>query len=182
MGRNIGRDCLKSILNSRLGYFFGQSTNATGMLKNAEFLYQDIKGVIEKLGGDIIVFIVVLDGPSVCKKVLALIDEREAKIFGQRCSTHGWQLLLKDISKIEFSKVLSRIVRLLKFVVNHSAVMVIFQKLVVSLLFLNIVPRLNSLSLPPHTIPIFSAQEKSPGSAALLGIVEPRFGSNFYAD
>ena len=177
----MGRDALNSVLDSRLGYFFGQCTDATGKYKNAEFLYADIKVVIVKLGGDGIVFIVVLDGPSVCKKVLALIDEREAKIFGQRCSTHGWQLLLKDISKIEFSKVLSRIVRLLKFVVNHSAVMVIFQKLVVSLIFPNTVPRLSSLSLPPHTTPVFSAKESSPDSAALLAIVDTRFGSNFYA-
>ena len=71
--------------------FYRKSTNATGMHKNAEFLYQDIKGAIAEFGGDGIVFIVVLDGPSVCKTVLALIDERGAKIFGQRCSTHGWQ-------------------------------------------------------------------------------------------
>jgi hypothetical protein len=83
------------------------------------------------MGGSAFVFMVTLDGPSVCKKVLRLVDERLPQIFGQRCCTHAWHLLLRDIIKFEFMHVLSRIVRLLKFVVNHSAILTIFQTLVV---------------------------------------------------
>jgi hypothetical protein len=130
--RHLGRDLLNSVLNSSIGFFFAQSTNATGRTKDAEFIYSDIAAAIVKMGGCLVVFMVTLDGPNVCKKVLRLIDLRLPQIFGQRCTTHGWHLLLQDIVKVEFSDVLKKIVRLLKFVVNHSAILVIFQELVVS--------------------------------------------------
>lgn len=100
---------MNSVLNTKLGTFFGQSTNATGMVKDSEFVFADIACAITKLGGDSHVFIVCLDGPNVCKRVLKLVDARMPRIFGQRCCTHAWHLLLGDIVKFEFKHVLSRI-------------------------------------------------------------------------
>ena len=130
--RNIRRDALNSVLNTTLGFFFVQSTDATGKTKDAPFLFEDLAKAVVKIGGSKNVFIICLDGPSVCKAVLRMVNERMNKIFGQRCATHAWHLLLKDICKFEFMHVLSRIVRLLKFVVNHSGILVIFQELVVN--------------------------------------------------
>jgi hypothetical protein len=149
--RNIGRDALNSVLNSALGFFFVQSTNATGKTKDSEFLYNDLAAAVAKIGGAMYVFIICLDGPSVCKKLLRLVNERMPQIFGQRCTTHAWHLLLKDICKFEFMHVLSRVVRLLKFVVNHTAILVIFQELVVIFNLLAQLPV--SLVPPPSPVP-----------------------------
>jgi hypothetical protein len=78
------------------------------------------------------VFISCLDGPSVCKTVLRMVNEHMNIICGQRCATHAWHLLLKGICKFKFTHVLSRIVRLLKLVVNHSGILVISQELLIS--------------------------------------------------
>lgn len=84
-----------------------------------------------KMGGSVVIFMVSLDGAGACKAALKLLEERHPQIFGQRCATHGWHLILKDITDIEFMHVLSRVSRLLKFVTNHSAILQIFTEIVV---------------------------------------------------
>lgn len=118
--KNMKCSVLNSVLQTSEGSFFAQSTDATGKFKNAEFLLDDIKSAIEKIGPEN-VFIVALDGA--CKVTLRLLwnDPTMHKVFPQRCSTHGLNLLLNDIGSF-FKWEIAACVRLVKFVCNHDYV------------------------------------------------------------
>lgn len=118
--KNLKCSVLNSVLQTSEGAYFAQSTNATGKFKNAQFLLDDIKSAIERIGPEY-VFIVALDGA--CKATLRLIwdDPTMHKIFPQRCSTHGLNLLLNDIGSF-FKWEIEACVRLVKFVCNHDKV------------------------------------------------------------
>jgi hypothetical protein len=103
------------------------SVDATGIYKDAKYLLDDIKKAIVSIGADN-VFIVAMDGA--CKKTLRMImeDMTVHKIFAQRCSTHGCNLLVADIGKL-FPAEIHLCVRLVKFIVNHDGIFAIMQKL-----------------------------------------------------
>ena len=73
-------------------------------------------------------FIVAMDGA--CKKTLRLLmeDMTMHKIFSQRCSTHGCNLLVADIGKL-FSAEILLCVRLVKFIANHDGIYAIMQQI-----------------------------------------------------
>lgn len=103
------------------------NTDATGVYKDAEFLLKDIKEAIAKIGQEN-VFIVAMDGA--CKKTLRLITEDMTmhRIFAQRCSTHGCNLLVADIAK-HFAAEILLCVRLVKFIVNHDGIFAMLSKM-----------------------------------------------------
>ena len=57
------------------------------------------------------------------------------KIFPQRCSTHGCNLLISDIGKL-FLWEINLCVRLRKFILNHDAVYALFKKMPNTLMLL----------------------------------------------
>jgi hypothetical protein len=65
-----GRSLINTILQSALGNFFVQSTDATGQFKSAEFYKEDLEKAIVKIGPKY-VFTINLDGG--CLKTLKLI-------------------------------------------------------------------------------------------------------------
>ena len=69
------------------------------MFKNGAFLLDDIRGAIATVGEEN-VFIVVLDGA--CKSTLRMImdDVSTHKLFPQRCTTHGLNLLVAEIGSL----------------------------------------------------------------------------------
>jgi hypothetical protein len=118
--KNRRRNALNTVLLSIKGVYFVQTSDACGEYKTAQYLFDDIMIAIRKVGIEN-VFIVCLDGA--CKKNLRMINLSDVitKIFGQRCSTHGCDLLLTDISKY-FSVELRWITRLLHFICRHDVV------------------------------------------------------------
>ena len=128
------RSLINSVLITPLGAFFAQSTDATGHFKDAQYILDDIISAIANVGEEN-VFIVALDGA--CKKTMRLIWERESmhKIFPQRCSTHGCNLLIADIGKL-FLWEINLCVRLVKFILNHDAVYALFKKMPNTLMLL----------------------------------------------
>lgn len=97
--KNRKRSCLNSILVSRHGSYVAQSTDATGITKTAQYIYNDVLSAIKNIGEEN-VFMVTMDGA--CKKTLRMIDENYPKIFAQRCTTHGCNLLCADIGIIVY--------------------------------------------------------------------------------
>ena len=116
--KNFKRSCLNSILQTKIGNIFAQSTNANGMYKTAEMLRDDNVAAIKYLG-EKYVKILCMDGA--CKKAMKLTQEVYPKLFIQRCSTHGCNLLLRDIGKL-FEEEITISVRLVKFISNHDSV------------------------------------------------------------
>jgi hypothetical protein len=131
----------RSLINSALitskGPFFCQSTDATGKFKGAQYLLEDIKKAIAAIGPEN-VFIVALDGA--CKATLGLIslDPTMNKIFPQRCSTHGCNLLVADVGKL-FQWEILLCVRFVKFVSNHDGIFAIMMAMPNALVLLGAV-------------------------------------------
>jgi hypothetical protein len=119
------RSVINSTLMTSAGPFYARSTDATGQFKDAKYILDDIEAAIEYVGVEN-VFIVALDGA--CKKTLRMIWEKESmhKIFPQRCSTHGCNLLIADIGKL-FRWEILMCVRLVKYVCNHDTIFSILQ-------------------------------------------------------
>jgi hypothetical protein len=61
-----------------------------------------------------------------CKAVLKLLSEEMPKLFPQRCSTHGCNLLMQDIGKC-FDWEISWCLRLIVFICNHDAIFAVLQ-------------------------------------------------------
>ena len=137
--RNKKLDALNSALVFKDGYASIQSTNATGKDKDSDFIFRDIEKAIRVGGGDSVIFIVCLDGA--CKKVLRMIDVAYSRIFPQRCGTHAWSLLMKDIGSL-FGDHLITALRLITYIVNHSGI---------SSLFLKVIPTPKGLTRPVDT-------------------------------
>ena len=128
------RNLINSVLMTSLGSYFAQSTDATGHFKDAKYLLEDIRGAIANVGEEN-VFIVALDGA--CKSTMKMIwdDPSMHKIFPQRCSTHGCNLLLSDIGKLFLWEV-NICIRLVKFILNHDAIFACFKKMPDTLMLL----------------------------------------------
>ena len=114
------RSLINSTLMTSVGPFYARSTDATGHFKDAKYILDDIEAAIESVG-KVNVFIVALDGA--CKKTLKLIWEKASmhRIFPQRCTTHGCNLLIADIGKL-FKWEICMCVRLVKYVCNHDRI------------------------------------------------------------
>jgi hypothetical protein len=112
-------------LHTLIGAFFVQSTHAGGFHKTTDCLYQDILMAMMSIGMACIA-IVCMDGA--CKAVLRRIELTHAKVFAQRCSTHGWDLLQGEIGAM-FVWEMTMCIRLMKFVLNHDGIFDIFSKI-----------------------------------------------------
>lgn len=119
--KNNKRSALNTVLVSVGGTLFVQSTDATIVpKKNARYLLDDIGQAVDKVGIEN-VFLVCMDGA--CKGTLTLIDQTYQQIFPQRCATHGYSLLHKDVAQFFGKGDLETIkwaMRALKLFVNHT--------------------------------------------------------------
>jgi hypothetical protein len=71
-----------------------------------------------------------MDGASVCIMAMKMINERFPHIFPQRCATHGYSLLLKDLSRLVFfAETLKGTVTITAWIVNHDWVCLPFASL-----------------------------------------------------
>ena len=131
------RSLINSVLMTANGPFFCQSSDATGLFKGADYLLGDIKSAIATVGSDN-VFKVALHGA--CKKTLRLIqnDTTMHRVFPQRCTTHGCNLLVADIGKL-FKWEISLCVRLVKLICNHDSIFSILKAMPGSLQLLGAV-------------------------------------------
>ena len=151
--KNRNRDAINTVLMSSYGRLFLQSTEATGKQKDADDLMHDIELAIASAGGTETVFAVCMDGASACMSVLAQIEAKYPKIFAQRCSTHAWSLLMKDIGKV-LNDILKASIGVVKFIISYSFV---------------------------YTLLAEQAPKDKCKPLALFTPVKTRFGSTFYA-
>jgi len=108
-----------SVLVTVRGEFFGGHANFTGVSKTGENLRDDAKRALLELGGEDIVFLVVMDGA--CKKTLRLIEREFPRMLTMRCATHGWGLLIGELLKL-FPWEKALILKVVVFITNHTLV------------------------------------------------------------
>ena len=127
-GTKLGRCTLATALQlPDGGAHVVQQTDATGFKKDAAYIMADILKAISLVGAAYI-FLLVMDGASVCKSVLKDITSQPGcgQIFGLRCVLHGMNLTIEDVGKQLFSEEIEFMVRLVKFIANHATIYALF--------------------------------------------------------
>ena len=168
------RNVLNAALMTHKGPLFVQATDASGVYKNAEYLADDVMRACSTLGWRN-VFLVAMDGATVCIRCLAILqqtanppmdveqmpfygglnDARQKevmaglrRIFTQRCATHAGDLVANDIGK-HFLEAIRWSVKLVVFLSQHDF--------------------------------IYTMMLQMPGHHALVMAVETRFAKQIYS-
>lgn len=97
-GDHLVNFCIKS---SGQSFFFYLSINTSGIRQNAESVAGAFIEVIEKLGSEKF-SCVITDNAAVMRAAWKLIEGKFPHISANSCTTHGMNLLIKDILKTEF--------------------------------------------------------------------------------
>ncbi len=85
------------------GVFFLKSTDATGKSKGGEFLAADLTAVLQDIAPEKVALIV-MDGTTPCLTCMNILKTKFPHIQMQRCVTHGYSLIGKDLSAVVFIK------------------------------------------------------------------------------
>ena len=107
------------------------SQDTKGNTKTGQFIAQKLIEIIEVVG-DSRVTVVVMDGAANCIKAFKELERLRPRILGQRCAVHGYDLLLKDFSKIKLNGVpvfeddLKEVMTVVALVMNNTAVYDLF--------------------------------------------------------
>eukprot|EP00252_Welwitschia_mirabilis_P022545 TRINITY_DN612_c0_g1_i10.p1 TRINITY_DN612_c0_g1~~TRINITY_DN612_c0_g1_i10.p1 ORF type:complete len:678 (-),score=124.38 TRINITY_DN612_c0_g1_i10:842-2875(-) len=113
------RSLINFMASSVSGTMFLKSINASGNVKNAEFIFEELKKVIMEVGEHKVVQ-VVTDNGSAYKAAGRLIMSHFPQIYWTPCAAHCIDLLLEDFAKIPWiKKVIRRAKYITKFVYAH---------------------------------------------------------------
>jgi len=99
--RVVRSDLINSVFVTVDRLLFLQQTDATGKTKGEQFLADDLEAVIMKVGPKNVAGIV-LDGPNVCIAAMRALKQKFPHIQMQRCATHAYNLIGKNISWVSF--------------------------------------------------------------------------------
>ena len=123
------RSLVNAVLLTSKGPFYAQSTCATGKIKTAQWLKNDMVSACDAIGRQN-VFNIAADGAGACMAALNLIEEDITmhEIMTNRCSTHGCNLLMADIAAA-FTETIEVCVRLVKFIANHEVLYAAFAEI-----------------------------------------------------
>jgi hypothetical protein len=136
---NIMADCAKSISRTTnvtllKAFYRGhistalmKHTTGSSVSKTGEWIFNDLRQVIESTAPGT-VFIVILDGASACLKALRLLHEWCSSIFGHRCTLHGWNLCVGDLT-ILFKPTVKLFLRLILFINAHERLYTLLERI-----------------------------------------------------
>ncbi len=117
--KSIKRTTVNHVLQTPDGVFHVKHSTPGATKKTAQYLADEVISCILMLGDEFI-FLIIMDGASVCIAAMRIVRERFRHVFSQRCSTHGISLLLAAICKF-FKEQIRLVVQIIVFVNNHEA-------------------------------------------------------------
>ena len=168
------RNVLNAALMTHKGPLFVQATDASGVYKSSEYLADDVIRACSSIGWPN-VFLVAMDGATVCIRSLAILTQTAnppmdvtrmpffsgltdagkkevmaalRRIFTQRCATHAGDLVANGIGKL-FEEAVQMSVKLITFLSQHDF--------------------------------IYTTMMRLPGHHALVMAVETRFAKQIYS-
>ncbi|XP_059066890.1 uncharacterized protein LOC131858042 [Cryptomeria japonica] len=122
------RTLLNFLVSCRGSTMFLKSIDASSHVKNATYLCEAIEEVIQEVGEENVVQ-VVIDNAASYVAAGKLLMERHPKIFWSPCAAHCLDLMLEDIGKLEWVKsIVERAKNISKFIYNHALVLSIMRQ------------------------------------------------------
>jgi Protein of unknown function (DUF 659) len=125
-GKN--RSIINFLINSPMGTVFLKSVDASSYFKDAKKLFELIDDVIEEIGEENVVQ-VVMDSASAYVCAGQLLMEKRKKLFWNPCAAHCMDLILEDIGEVQiFRDTIRKAKQVCTFIYNHSWVLNLFRQ------------------------------------------------------
>ncbi|KAI0503611.1 hypothetical protein KFK09_014545 [Dendrobium nobile] len=116
------------LINNPYGTVFLRSVKASDEVKNAEFIFNLLDGVVEEIGEQLVAQ-VVTDNASAYKAAGQMLMEKRKHLYWTPCAAHCIDLILEELGELSQHKsALFRAKKITKFIYNHSWVLALMRK------------------------------------------------------
>eukprot|EP00253_Pinus_taeda_P004371 PITA_04371 len=121
------RTIIKFLVFCPQGTMFLKSVDASDKVKDGHLLFQRLDQVVEEVGVANVVQVITNNASNY---VLAnkLLEEKHKTIFWTPCVAHCIDLMLEDIGKIDWVKIVDHAKSITKFIYNHSLILSLMRK------------------------------------------------------
>ncbi|KAL0928982.1 hypothetical protein M5K25_000921 [Dendrobium thyrsiflorum] len=122
------RSLINILVNNPYGTVFLRSVEASDEVKNADFLFNLLDGVVEEIGEQLVVQ-VVTDNASAYKAAGHMLMEKRKHLYWTPCAAHCIDLILEQLGDLpQHKNALSKAKKITMFIYNHSWVLSLMRK------------------------------------------------------
>ncbi|KAL0917971.1 hypothetical protein M5K25_013083 [Dendrobium thyrsiflorum] len=122
------RSLINILVNNPYGTVFLRSIDASDEVKNADFIFNLLEGVVEEIGEQLVVR-VVTDNASAYKAAGHMLMEKRKHLYWTPCVAHCIDLILEQLGDLpQHKNALSKAKKITKFIYNHSWVLALMRK------------------------------------------------------
>jgi hypothetical protein len=116
------------LIYCQAGTVFWKSVDASGKVKNAEYLFKLIDDIVEQVGEDRVVQ-VVTDNAASYKAVGHMLMEKRPHLYWLPCSAHSLDLMLEDIGKdVKITETVKSAQFITSYIYNHNYVLTLMRE------------------------------------------------------
>ncbi|XP_020696649.1 uncharacterized protein LOC110109791 [Dendrobium catenatum] len=122
------RSLINILVNNPYSTVFLRSVEASDEIKNAEFIFNLIDGVVDEIGEQLVVQ-VVTDNASAYKAAGQMLMKKRKHLYWTPCTAHCITFILEELGDLpQHKSALSRAKKITKFIYNHSWVLALMRK------------------------------------------------------
>ncbi|KAL0907910.1 hypothetical protein M5K25_022364 [Dendrobium thyrsiflorum] len=122
------RSLINILVDNPYGMVFLRSIEASDEIKNADFIFNLLDGVVKEIGEQLVVQ-VVTDNASAYKAAGHMLMEKWKHLYWSPCAAHCIDLILEQLGDLpQHKNALSKAKKITKFIYNHSWVLALMRK------------------------------------------------------
>ncbi|ESQ48180.1 hypothetical protein EUTSA_v10020031mg [Eutrema salsugineum] len=115
-----GKTMISFLVSCPRGVYFHSSIDATDVTEDALSLFKYLDKLVEDIGEENVVQ-VITHNTAICRSAGKLLEEKRKNLYWSPCAMHSTELVLEDISKLEFvSECLEKSQRITRFIYNQT--------------------------------------------------------------
>uniref|UniRef100_A0A1J3F2C9 BED-type domain-containing protein n=1 Tax=Noccaea caerulescens TaxID=107243 RepID=A0A1J3F2C9_NOCCA len=115
-----GKTMISFLVSCPRGVYFHSSIDATDVTEDALSLFKYLDKLVEDIGEENVVQ-VVTQNTHICRSAGKLVEEKRKNLYWTPCAMHSTELVLEDISKLEFvSECLDKAQRITRFIYSQT--------------------------------------------------------------
>ncbi|XP_023642753.1 uncharacterized protein LOC17892369 isoform X2 [Capsella rubella] len=115
-----GKKMISFLVSCPRGVYFHSSIEATHIIEDASSLFKCLDKLVDDIGEENVVQ-VITQNTAICRNAGKLLEEKRKNMYWTPCAMHCTELVLEDISKLEFvSDCLEKAQRITRFIYNQT--------------------------------------------------------------
>ncbi|XP_020889098.1 uncharacterized protein LOC110230454 isoform X2 [Arabidopsis lyrata subsp. lyrata] len=115
-----GKRMISFLVSCPRGVFFHSSIDAADIVEDALSLFKCLDKLVDDIGEENVVQ-VITQNTAICRSAGKLLEEKRKNMYWTPCAMHCTELVLEDISKLEFvSECLEKAQRITRFIYNQT--------------------------------------------------------------